>query len=68
MERRNNTDAWPIRPAQIISLRQKLGKTQVEFARLVSADSSTVGRWETGRSQPRKIYVRLMTRIMQEHS
>lgn len=66
--RNYNSDTWPIRPAQIISLRQKLNKTQVEFARLLSADPSTVGRWETGRSQPRRIYIRLITKIMQEHS
>ena len=66
--RNHNTDAWPIRPAQIISLRRKLNKTQVEFARLLSADPSTVGRWESGRSQPRRIYIRLITKIMQEHS
>lgn len=61
-------DHWTLKPHQIISLRRKLNKTQVEFARLVSADPSTVGRWESGRSQPRRIYVRLLTKIMQEHS
>jgi len=61
-----DTSAWPIKPSQIISLRQRLGKTQVEFARLLSADPSTVGRWETGTAQPRRIYVRLLIKMMQE--
>ena len=61
-----NTSTWPIKPSQIISLRQRLGKTQVEFARLLSADPSTVGRWETGSAQPRRIYVRLLIKMMQE--
>lgn len=64
----NDVSHWPIKPSQIIALRRKLNKTQLEFARLVSADPSTVGRWEAGRSQPRRIYVRLITKIMQEHS
>lgn len=68
VEHRQDVSDWPLKPAQIIALRQKLRKTQVEFARLLSADPSTVGRWESGRSQPRRIYVRLITKIMQEHS
>lgn len=59
---------WPLKPQQIILIRQKLGKTQVEMARILSVDPSTVGRWESGRSQPRRIYIRLITKIMQEHS
>jgi len=69
MSRHNHdTSAWPLKPSQIIALRRKLNKTQVEFARLLSADPSTVGRWESGRSQPRRIYIRLITKILQEHS
>lgn len=60
------TTHWPIQPSQIISLRQKLGKTQLEFARLLSADPSTVGRWESGQRCPRRIYIRMMVKMMQE--
>jgi len=63
-----DTSCWPLKPQQIIALRRKLNKTQVEFARLLSADPSTIGRWESGRSQPRRIYIRLITKILQEHS
>jgi DNA-binding transcriptional regulator YiaG len=59
---------WPIKPHQIISLRRKLNKTQVEFARLVSADPATVSRWESGKSRPRRIYVRFITSLIKEHS
>lgn len=60
--------AWPVKPHQIVSLRQRLGKTQVEFARMLSADPATVSRWESGRSKPRRIYIRVIIKMMQEHS
>lgn len=47
-------------------MRQKLGKTQVELARVLSVDPSTVGRWESGQRCPRRIYVRMMVKMMQE--
>lgn len=56
---------WPLKPWQIASLRQALGKTQIEFAKLLSADPSTVGRWESGRSRPRQIYIRMIIRLME---
>lgn len=59
---------WLLKPSQIIALRNRLGKTQLQFAQMLSVDPSSVGRWESGRACPRQVYVRMITRIMQEHS
>lgn len=60
-----DTSRWPLKPSQIILMRQKLGKTQVELARMLSVDPSTIGRWESGQRCPRRIYIRMMVKLLQ---
>lgn len=41
-------------PGFIVSLREALGLTQVEFAERIGVDSMTVSRWERGQLHPSK--------------
>jgi putative transcriptional regulator len=41
-----------VRPADVKSIRAKLGKTQTEFAMMIGVSPATLRNWEQGRRQP----------------
>lgn len=50
-------------PAEIQALRERLGPTQAEFARLTGIGEATISRWERGRILPNRAmdrYLRLL--------
>jgi putative zinc finger/helix-turn-helix YgiT family protein len=50
-------------PAEIKAIRERLGSTQAEFARLTGIGEATVSRWERGRVLPNRAmdrYLRLL--------
>jgi DNA-binding transcriptional regulator YiaG len=53
-------------PRQIVQLRKSLGLTQQQLADLIAANRPTVARWETGKHQPRGVYLKGFTGIAEE--
>ena len=52
-------------PAEIQAIRERLGPTQAEFARLTGIGEATISRWERGRILPNRAmdhYLRLLDR------
>lgn len=52
-------------PAEIQAIRERLGPTQTEFARLTGIGEATISRWERGRILPNRAmdrYLRLLDR------
>jgi putative transcriptional regulator len=41
-----------IAPANIKAIRQRLGKSQAQFARMIGVSVSTLQKWEQGRRRP----------------
>ena len=39
-------------PADVRSIREELGQTQIEFALMIGVSSATLRNWEQGRRQP----------------
>ncbi|NPA30369.1 MAG: helix-turn-helix domain-containing protein [Chloroflexi bacterium] len=58
--------AFAIPPADVKSIRQRLGMTQETFARFLGVSVSTVRNWEQNRRQPRGA-ARLLLLIAQRH-
>jgi DNA-binding transcriptional regulator YiaG len=56
----------PLTPQAITALRQRLRKTQAQFAELLSVDTVTISRWETGKRKPRAIYEKELLRLREE--
>jgi putative transcriptional regulator len=44
--------AFVFKPADIKAIREKLGKSQSEFALMIGVSTSTLQNWEQGRRQP----------------
>jgi len=52
-------------PSEIVALRQRLGMSQAELARLTEIGKATISRWERGRMLPTRAlarYLRLLER------
>lgn len=43
---------FEVQPAEIKAIRQKLGKSQAEFALMIGVSVSTLQNWEQGRRRP----------------
>ena len=41
-----------LRPADIRAIRQRLGQSQLDFARMISVSVATLQNWEQGRRKP----------------
>jgi putative transcriptional regulator len=42
----------PMKPAQIVALRMRIGASQGVFARMINASPQTIQAWEQGRAKP----------------
>jgi transcriptional regulator with XRE-family HTH domain len=57
----------PYQPEQIRNLRQRLGMTQRELARLLGVPQSTVQRWESGEMSPSATSLGRIDDLAREH-
>ena len=51
---------WIVTPEQVRKLRERFGLTQEEFAAQIGSNRVTVARWETGKNEPRGLYLRAL--------
>lgn len=50
-------------PVDVRALRERLDKTQSEFAELLGVDQGTISNWETGKTTPRGPALKVMERL-----
>lgn len=55
-------------PAEIISLRHRLGLTQEQLAHQMGVSYTTVNRWENGHAKPHRVFVKELRRLAEESS
>lgn len=50
-------------PNEIKRLREKLNKSQEEFAQLVGVSLQTIYRWETGKTKPSRLALKALQEL-----
>lgn len=53
-------------PEQILAIRNALGMTQEEFARVMGTTTTSISRWERGISNPSKMAIKLLKQMLIE--
>lgn len=55
-------------PAQIKSLRQRIGVSQEKFAQLLETTVVSINRWENGVNKPSRLYVKELEALEKKYA
>ncbi len=52
---------------EIIAFRLNLGVTQEKFAQLLGTTTTSVNRWENGKTKPSRLYIKEINELKRKH-
>jgi DNA-binding transcriptional regulator YiaG len=58
----------PMKPHDVLQIRQKMQLTQEQFAKAVGVSFVTVNRWENGHTKPSRLAVGQIERLLEKEN